>query len=212
MTSIPESPQWMGITLNDVIKYFLVAMGGLIFGLISAGIVGWWSGREPHIRYSTSEPIQFSGEKLKVAIATVFITNDGNKEAEELQCSLRLEHTRIQEVKVSPWFFKPSITINGDGFNVKQPLLNPGQSMQVSALAYTDDKPIQNPAISVSAKGIEGEAQSQTYTPVRGSGDVFAAGVFLGMLSIGMIVTCFVFLIVGWNDRRFRNQSNQPGS
>src|SRR5262249_25662329 len=123
----------LGLTGGDYTKIFL----GLVVGLVSAGIIAWWNSKQPHLRYAVSDPIQHQGEKLKIGIINIVIINDGNKEAENLKCNLRLNGTAIQDVKVSPEHLKASVTVTNNKFDLTLPMLNPGESLQISTCQTT---------------------------------------------------------------------------
>jgi hypothetical protein len=152
-------PKFLGLTLGDVVKMGLTALLTLLVTLL----IAWLTAKEPHLRFSVSEPIQFQGEKFKVGILNVVITNDGSKEAENVECSMRLEGTKIREVKVSPENLKPSISIKGDKAELAWPMLNPTENPQVSALLDAEMLS-SKPDVKVRAKGIVGDSQPKSET------------------------------------------------
>src|SRR5262249_86088 len=121
--------QLLGVTVGKWMEFVLFTfLGGILVTIVNA----WWSAKEPHLHYTVSDPVQFSCDKLKVGIVHVAISNDGNKEAESLECSSRLKGTKIQEVKVSPEHLKASVSFKDDTFEVKLPMLNQGEDLQIS--------------------------------------------------------------------------------
>ena len=190
--------QLLGVGISDVLKTSM----GVMLGILGTLFVGWWTAKEPHLRYSVSEPIQFPGEKLKVGIVNVFVTNDGSKEAKSLEVSLGLKGTKIQEVKTSPEIMKPIITITGDKCFLTLPILNQGETLQVSTFAYDADKLDGKPNASVRAGGAVGD--NQTNNTSRGWWDGFSTGVQMVLVFVSVVFTAFTYSLARIERRRRR--------
>jgi hypothetical protein len=173
-----DKSQLLGVTFADVAKTFV----GVLLGVGGTLFVGWWQDKEPHLRYSVSDPIQFPGEKFKVGIVNVVITNDGTKKAEKLEVTLALNGTKIQEVKTSPEHLKTDHTKTDEKCLVTLPLLNHTETLQVSALYYNADLLKGAPVVSVRADDVVGD--NQPSKPSSASPEV--------AILVGMMITFFI--------------------
>ncbi len=206
MSSTESDPKKDAVTpLGE--RHFLVMLVGdwakmgltFILGIITAGLLGWWNAKEPHIKFSVSDPIQFPGEKLKVGIVNVLVSNDGTRYAKDLEVDLRLKGTRIQEVKTTPEILRPNITISGDKCFLTLPRLNHNETLQISSLAYDADKLEGHPDVSVRAEDVKGDNQPIGSTSWWGG---FFSGAQAATLICGTFITMFTLIFDRLNSRR----------
>jgi len=128
----------------------------LVASLITIPVTTWWNSSAPHLSYTVADVFQFPGEKTKLAMTTLSILNDGNKEAESVECWLRLEGSSGGEVNVSPKAFKTQVAMNGDTATIDLTRLNPKEQITIQVLSnMKTDEPSQ-PSVSVRAKGVVG--------------------------------------------------------
>lgn len=177
-------------TVDWNLKTFRNNLSSAIFGGIIALAVTWISAKTPHLQYTVSDPVQFQGEKVQIDIAYASVTNDGSKEAEDIECYVQYYGVKVQEVKVTPENLKPLISISENEFELKLALLNPGETFYISTLASKTGSFYKSPKVLVRAKGVKGEAAGRqtttTVDPVKG------ATILIGTLTLAFAVMVFV--------------------
>ena len=60
----------------------------------------WFLNPRPHLTYANPEPIQFKGDKYQTTFLNFYVKNDGDKEAEDVMCVLKVGGP-VQEIKLS---------------------------------------------------------------------------------------------------------------
>ncbi len=64
----------------------------------------------------------------------VTVSNDGSKEAEDVECWLNLAGSKIQDVKASPEYLNAAVTSKDDKIKVDVHLLNPKEELTIAAV------------------------------------------------------------------------------
>ncbi|MGA2704272.1 MAG: hypothetical protein ABSH35_24640 [Isosphaeraceae bacterium] len=160
----PTKKEWtfLGINRADYVKI-------LIGFLISASIclfAFWVNWRAPHLKIRVPDTIVFKGEKNQLGIVNVTISNDGSKEAEEVECWLNLAGSKIQEVKASPEYLNAVVTPKDDRIRVDVHLLNPKEDLVISALISNPAKLPEQAKVEVRGKGVIGDREANLNQPL----------------------------------------------
>ena len=182
----PTKKEWtfLGINRADYVKISL----GLFTGAMLCLFAFWVNWRSPHLKVTIPDTIVFKGEKNQLGIVNVTVSNDGSKEAEEVECWVNLAGSKIQEVKASPEHLNAVVTSKDDKVKVDVHLLNPKEDLLISALISNPEKLPEKAKIEVRAKGVIGEREAKTQE--------IAWLVFLGTaVAVYGIIFIFVTLI-----------------
>ncbi len=164
----PETRDWslLGVSKGDYVKIVAGIIFGLVPGILIALFGFWLNSKTPHLKVRVPDTIVYKGEKSKLGIVNVNVTNDGSQQAEDIECMLSLPETKIQEVKVAPEILHPTIESSNDKITVRVKSLNPGEDFLISALANNPDKLPAETKVEVRGKGVVGEREATiTGTP-----------------------------------------------
>jgi len=131
--------------------------------------------------------------------------NVGNKEAEEVDCVLRIPKAKIVSHGVNPSAIKHDYKEDGDSATVHIGLLNPGESVAVQRLATSDGELPVKPDVTVRGKGVTGiergapSLMSPEPTPWSSRISYFTHTLFL-VISCALIVKVagWSYDILGW--------------
>src|SRR5262249_8585055 len=115
----------LGVSFSDWVKMGL----GFLLGIILMAVSNWWNAKAPHLNYVVADPISYQGDKAKFGVINISVTNDGNKEAEGVECSFTA-NSEIQEVKLAPDTLHAASKVDKTKCSVSLPLLNSGGSLQ----------------------------------------------------------------------------------
>ena len=128
---------------------------GLVVSLLAAFFGYWLQSREPHLTVLVPEVARFESEKNRFAISTFYVTNDGNKEAENVECILTVPAGKINDMRAWGDEVSPKISYSEGKAVVSIGLLNPGEGLAVNAWITG---PVPNVvAWSARGKGVVGE-------------------------------------------------------
>ena len=140
----------------------LAAVATAIFGGLVTVAYGYLTAKEPQLRYSIDDPVHFKGNLNRLSMSTFSVANEGNKSAEDVECSLRVGKT-IKEVKIGPDHLNATHTVGKDGaIVVKLKRLNPTEKLTVSVLS--DELIDRMDVDSVRGDGVNGELQKPKTT------------------------------------------------
>ncbi len=205
MPDIPDSatersPAWAG--WRDRI---IAAVFGILIPVMVAIIVGRFQAAEPHLIFSSTESLPFSGLNSEVTIYQVTLSNDGKKEVYDVACAIRVPDSKIDQYKVTA---DPLLnvlgSVSGDSVNIQIPNLNPAESIQISLLASANHKLPARPVISVRGRGTVGTEKAQTQQESQSHTTPLIALLagFSAVVSGGLIATVL----------RVRSSRSSPGS
>ncbi len=159
-TDTTQKDEWsfLGVTLADLSKTVI----GLVVGVLLTLFGFWLTARSPHLKVTVPETIMYKGEKNQVSILNVTVTNDGSKEAEEVECWLLIPGTKVQEVKAGPDQLAPVVTTKENKVQIAVKTLNPREDFTISALLNTPEKLTEQPKVEVRGKGVIGEREAKS--------------------------------------------------
>ncbi|MBX7103242.1 MAG: hypothetical protein K1X57_04130 [Gemmataceae bacterium] len=206
-----EEKTYLGMTLGDITKVVL----GVLLGGIATLVLGWWNTKSPHLTVNVSDTILFKGDRHNFGIVNCTVANDGSREAESLECTFNIQGAIIQDLKVSPDHLNAVVpnratmigamprssedtarqpnTKKGDKITVTMPLLNVGETINISVLLADSDDTASKPQMSVRGKGVIGEK-----APPRRRTD---SELILLFVSSGALCTCIATLCVVFIER-----------
>jgi hypothetical protein len=121
----------------------------------------------------------------------VIITNDGSKEAEDVDCSLLLKGSKIQEVKASPDNLNPAVSFDQDKASVKIKLLNVGEFLFVSALVNNPDSLPSDLSPQVRGKGVVGEKAARRMSLADIAVDI---DIVFCVISVPFLITAYFII------------------
>ncbi len=127
-----------------------------ILAAVFGGLVTSYFTSKPDLYWNASEVLPFKGEKEEVGVFNLKIQNGGSKEVEEVDVLIKMPSGAFDEARVSPEIMAASREINGDKLSIRFKLLNPNESVQVSALVRSKESIPQKPIIEVRGKGVKG--------------------------------------------------------
>jgi hypothetical protein len=174
-----DGPTW------EVLKIIASCALG-VFGTL---LVMWLTEKAPDLRLIVADTVIFQGDKNKFGVIGCRVANEGSKEIENIQCSFDLNDSTIQEIKVTPEILKPDFRVEkGNQVRGSVPLLNPGESFQISVMATNPEKLASRPEIFVRAKGatVKTGQQPESFTQSEMRARLFLM-VFLGFVLGGCV-------------------------
>ena len=125
-------------------------------------IIGKLQAHEPHIVYSSTESLPFSGPNGDVSIYQVILSNDGKKEVYDVACAIRIPFAKIDQYKVTANpLLNVSGAVSGDSLNIQVPNLNPSESIQISLLASGSQNLPARPQVTARGRGTVGSEQGR---------------------------------------------------
>jgi len=131
--------------------------------VIGALAVGWLRANEPHLIFSSTESLPFSGSSGEVSIYQVTLSNDGKKEAYDVACAIRIPDSKIDQYKVTADpLLNVSVSVLGDSLNLQIPNLNPAETIQISLLASATHKLPARSLVALRGRGIVGTERTQS--------------------------------------------------
>jgi len=179
----------LGLNRAEVIKTSVPLLIGILLLLFGA----WFNWKSPHLKVTIPDTFVFKGEKSQLGIVNVTVSNDGSKEAEEVECWLNLSGSKIQEVKASPEHLNAVVNSKDDKIKVDVHLLNPKEELTIAAVITNPDKLPEQAKVEVRGKGVSGEKDSKAegiawFLLVLGKALYVIAGIWLFLVLI-----CFLF-------------------
>jgi len=135
---------------------------GIAVTVAGALILGKLQAHEPHLVYSSTESLPFSGPSGDVSIYQVTLSNDGNKEVYDVACAIRIPSAKIDQYKVTADpLLNVSGAVLGDSVNIHVPNLNPSESVQISLLASGSRDLPARPQVTARGKGALGSEKAK---------------------------------------------------
>ena len=137
------------------------ALGGGV-SLTIAFVVYNWQVEKPRITWTvTNSAIHKAGNKT-LQISNIQLLNRGVKEAENLECTVRVPGSKIDDMEVTPDTIRFSKTVNDDVATISIPLLGEDESLGISLMSSNtqENKWISyasNPYVLIRGKGVRVE-------------------------------------------------------
>jgi hypothetical protein len=152
---------FLGLTLPDVSKQILAFAAGMLTVLVT----NWFNAKSAHLKVTVPDPFVYKGEKTNFTIVNVTVTNDGNQEAENVECWLMHPGAKVQEVKAGPDQLNPVVTKQESKVQIVAKSLNPREDFTISAWLNTAENATEQPKVEVRGKGLVGEREAKRATP-----------------------------------------------
>jgi hypothetical protein len=179
MSEATKRNTFLAVPVADWVKIGI----GLMLGIGTMLFSNWWTSKAPFLRYTPADTVVFQGDKNRFGLVTCSVTNEGSKEAEDVEVFVDLADSPFVEVKASPetlqpvvkWENEPAVPAigfydpkeeakkrdlppprRGNHAHVTVKLLNQGESLQVLAMASNPDKLPTRPEFTVRGKGVVG--------------------------------------------------------
>ena len=141
-----------------------VVIVALVTGLITL-VVGWMQAREPVLVFDAGGSQQLQEKDATRAIYWARVDNIGNKEADEVVCTVRIADAHLDKPKFDkPLSMESTDEIRDDTLMVRIKTLNPGDSIQLSFLASGKGELPEQPGVSLRGRGVTGMTR-QVATP-----------------------------------------------
>ena len=193
--AVKRENQWFGLNASTAWTVFL----SFVAGLGVAYFTQWIGSKEPHLFKTVSEVVPFKGEKGEVGIVNIRITNDGNKEAEDLEGRIEIPGASIEEIKVVPEIVHPEKVVKNDALEVKFKLLNPNNWVQISALVRKPSELPAKPVVTFRGKGVTADE-----TPLRTTSQTALnlANYSLAIAAISMLINAMSVAWVAYTNRK----------
>lgn len=170
-----------GISKKDVTLIFVGAIvGGMVTGLGTLA-TGYIQSRDPVLQYIRNDTPPINQNDRNTSIYLVSVYNVGNKEAEGVDCVLRVPKARIVSHGINPPSIKHDYKEEGDTATIRLDLLNPGEAISVQILATSEVDLPPKPTVSVRGRGVTGK---EIGAPVAASGGAQWQTNVSGLLSL----------------------------
>lgn len=157
---------WSQILLTALVTGVVTIVTGVILSKLQV--------HEPSLVYSTVETIPFAGQNQVVGIYQVSISNEGNKEVEEVDAFIRVIGAKIEQRRVSA---APTLAFSDelktDSITLHFPRINPSETVQLSILATAPAELPRRSEVALRARGLSGK--EKTNDEKEKFGTVFAA-------------------------------------
>jgi len=155
MRENPDSSSERTNTLPEWRNRILSAILGIAVTVCGALIIGKFQARDPHLTFTSTESVPFSGPNGEVSIYQVTLSNDGKKEVYDVGCAIRVAAAKIDQYKVTA---DPLLNVTGlvasDTLNIQVPNLNPSESIQISILASGSQTMPAHTEVTARGKGV----------------------------------------------------------
>lgn len=147
-------------------QIIITAFVTLSVTLASGYIIIVWQTQTPHLYYSTTETIPFSGESQVIGIYHISVTNEGGKVARDVVCVVQIPDSNIQQWQmVGPLAIEYSHSLVGNTLKLNFPMINPSESIQLSILANSTDSLPQMPVVSLRGENVVGVEKTSDSAP-----------------------------------------------
>lgn len=160
----PDAPKQARQLLGVPIGTYLIAVITLVLGFFLGLLTNWWNAKEPHLRVTVSDVITFQGETTEFGIINFSVTNDGSKEATEIECFCTLWGCTIHDAQASPTPLHAVVNKKDDTMLITLDLLNVGETLQISAVAANPASIPTRPDVTVRGRGVVGETVAVSMT------------------------------------------------
>jgi hypothetical protein len=162
MSDIPDSAAERTSRWSEWRNRIISAIVGIAVAVVAALIIGNFQAREPHLTYSSTESVPFSGPNGDVSIYQVTLSNDGKKEVYDVACAIRIPTAKIDQFKLTADpLLNAAGSVSGDSLNVLVPSLNPTETIQVSLLASGSENLPARPQVAARGRGIVGSEKAK---------------------------------------------------
>lgn len=196
----------LGVSMGDVLK----ALIGGVVSLTIASMVFTWQAEKPRITWTlVSSAIHKSGTK-SIQIANINVANHGIKDAENIECVIRVAGSKIDDLDVGPDTIGLRKSVKEDTATISIPLLGESESLIISLLSSNiqESKIISyaaTPWVTIRGKGVRVEQ-----TPMEYPGTYFESfwqwvlyGPFVHILPYGLMV---ILIPIAYSERRFHRR------
>jgi hypothetical protein len=158
----------------------------------AALLLGKLQAHDPHLVYSSTESLPFSGPNGDVSIYQVTISNDGKRVVENVAGEVRIPYAKIEQYKITADpLLKTDATLSGDSLTIQIPSLNPSEAVRISLLASGNGLPAL-PKVAARASGVNGtektpteqvqQVPTLTVVALAGFSTIFVSGSFAALL------------------------------
>jgi hypothetical protein len=154
----------LGVTLGDIVK---IALTGII-SITIAYMVFQWNSKKPTVTWEILNSASHTLGNKNIGIYDIFISNNGIKEAEDLECTVKtFLTTKIDDVQVYPGNVRYTKTSTSEAFSLHMPFLGENESVRLTVLVSTEAAigQIPNPTVPIvnlRGKGIKFGEKEQT--------------------------------------------------
>jgi len=149
MKDEPKTLLWMSYgDIAKILLAFLAGIGATVF-------TGYWNAKEAKLFYSVSPPVILDN----ISVVSINITNEGNKEAEDVVFALGVAGKNITNVKVSPEILRAEKKSKDDTLNVELKMLNVGETARI-VLTTNNPTPNLEYVANLRGKGVVGKEGS----------------------------------------------------
>jgi hypothetical protein len=192
----------LGLSIGDVLKLLI---GGAL-SLAIAFAVYSWQAEKPRISWTVvSDAAHRSGNKT-IQIANINIVNRGVKDAENLECIVKLPGSKIDDMEVTPDTIRYSKSLNDDTGTLTIPLLGENETVFISLMSSNiqESKVISymaTPFVTIRGKGLRVEEERlELPSPYIGS---YLEWILYGPLGHAATIVCLlsVLFLAYWDVR-----------
>lgn len=146
-----------GIAKRDVVLLVIGALLGGIVTVISTLVTGYLQERTAALQYirNDTQPLKDNDVNTSIYMASVYSV--GNKEAEGVECVVRIPNARIVSHSINPSTLGHAYSEEGDTAAVHFDMLNPGEAVTMQFLATSEVELPSKAEVTVRSKGVTGQ-------------------------------------------------------
>ena len=151
--------RWWSILSSNPL---LVALFSVIVTIVGAY---WYTNKSPRLYFTVSDALPVKTETENMAFYRYSVVNEGNKEAVEVACVIKVPDTTIRQHQIKlPPGLKYKEQVKGDTMEVELSSINPGESVDVSLVVFAAPSTSLPKQIIPSVRGrdVTGELKSVT--------------------------------------------------
>src|SRR4051794_36994246 len=105
-----QKRKFLGVEGHEFTKLIF----GCFLGIVGTLALTWWTSKSPHLKVIVPETVIFQGDKDRFGLVNFTVINDGSKKADNVECTMTLESTTIQDAKITPTALNSKADIKGD--------------------------------------------------------------------------------------------------
>lgn len=146
------------IDLPEMKKQLPGLLVGSFLTLITGTILFWWQSSKAELRWTAVEVQPFESDTNSMAIYVVKLWNEGSEEAEQLECTVDIGGSTIDNYRIEPKRLSEHLRSDGKTLTLKLDYLNyeEPEPIQLQFVGVSPDQVQTKPNVSLRAKGAVG--------------------------------------------------------
>ena len=159
----------------------------LVTGIVTIGtgiILFWWQTKEPELTYNYVKSIPFDDSGSRVFIQQFEVVNSGDETAENISLIIEFPKSKIEKSHIRiDNAIKHDKEIKDNSITLLIESLNPSEGLSLSVLLKGKTTLLDDPRVSLRAKGIVGEKVGSTKSEIKPAIGIALAAAYAGIFA-----------------------------